>query len=55
MSDKVLKCLSCGREFVWTQGAQNFFAKMNFTEPKRCPDCRAERRERKRAEQVNRG
>ncbi len=44
--DKVLTCVECGKEFVWTAGEQEFYASKGFTnEPKRCPECRKKRRE----------
>jgi len=42
--DKVLKCLDCGAEFVFTAGEQAFFADKGFRhEPKRCKSCKATR------------
>jgi len=42
--DKILTCVDCGAEFVWTAGEQLFFADKNFkNEPKRCKACKAKR------------
>lgn len=42
--DRVLKCLDCGTEFVWTAGEQAFYADKQFkNEPKRCRACKARR------------
>ncbi len=42
--DKVLKCVECGAEFVFTAGEQMFFADKGFkNEPKRCKACKAHR------------
>jgi CxxC-x17-CxxC domain-containing protein len=42
--DKLLNCVDCGAEFVWTAGEQHFFADKNFkNEPKRCKGCKAKR------------
>lgn len=42
--DKVLVCLDCGAEFVFTTGEQIFFADKGFKhEPKRCKTCKAKR------------
>lgn len=42
--DRVLRCVECGTEFVWTAGEQSFFADKNFkNEPKRCKVCKAKR------------
>jgi CxxC-x17-CxxC domain-containing protein len=42
--DKVLKCVDCGAEFVFTSGEQLFFHDKQFkNEPKRCRACKAKR------------
>ena len=42
--DKILTCVDCNAEFVWTAGEQLFFADKNFkNEPKRCKACKAKR------------
>jgi CxxC-x17-CxxC domain-containing protein len=42
--DKVLKCVECGAEFVFTAGEQSFFADKGFkNEPKRCKPCKSKR------------
>ena len=43
--DKSLQCASCGREFTFTAGEQEFYASRGLqNEPKRCPECRQARR-----------
>lgn len=43
--DKTLVCQECGKEFIWTAGEQEFYAEKGFTnEPRRCPECRAARK-----------
>lgn len=38
--DKTLHCLDCGREFVFTAGEQEFYAKNGLAnEPLQCKDC----------------
>ena len=45
--DRILRCVDCGAEFVWTAGEQQFFADKNFkNEPKRCKACKAKRASR---------
>ena len=45
--DRILTCVDCGAEFVWTAGEQQFFADKNFkNEPKRCKACKAKRGQR---------
>lgn len=42
--DKVLTCLDCGAEFLFTAGEQMFFADKGFRhEPKRCKACKTKR------------
>lgn len=42
--DKILKCVDCSTEFVFTAGEQLFFNEKQFkNEPKRCKSCKAKR------------
>jgi len=42
--DKMLKCIDCGVDFVFTCGEQLFFREKQFrNEPKRCKTCKAKR------------
>lgn len=42
--DKVLKCVDCGSDFVFTAGEQLFFHDKQFkNEPKRCKACKGKR------------
>jgi CxxC-x17-CxxC domain-containing protein len=42
--DRVLKCVECGSEFVFTAGEQAFYADKGFKhEPKRCKSCKSKR------------
>ena len=45
-TDRVLRCVDCGEEFVFTAGEQLFFAEKNFQEPKRCKTCKGQRNSR---------
>ena len=48
MADKTLKCKDCGREFLFTEGEQQFHKEMGFSnEPVRCPDCRRARKQQR--------
>ncbi len=48
--DRTLACSACGKQFVFTEGEQEFFRTKGFVSPpKRCPDCRRERRDRGKA------
>ncbi|MGD0858836.1 MAG: zinc-ribbon domain containing protein [Terracidiphilus sp.] len=43
-TDRVLKCIDCGVEFVFTAGEQLFFHDKQFTnDPKHCKQCKAKR------------
>jgi CxxC-x17-CxxC domain-containing protein len=43
-SDRVLKCMDCGAEFVFTAGEQLFFHDKQFkNDPKHCKQCKAKR------------
>jgi CxxC-x17-CxxC domain-containing protein len=45
--DRLLRCVDCSTEFVWTAGEQQFFADKNFkNEPKRCKSCKTKRASR---------
>jgi CxxC-x17-CxxC domain-containing protein len=42
--DKILKCVDCGGDFVFTAGEQLFFHDKQFkNEPKRCKNCKTKR------------
>ena len=44
--DRILKCVDCGADFVFTAGEQQFFHDKNFkNEPKRCKPCKGKRQE----------
>jgi CxxC-x17-CxxC domain-containing protein len=42
--DKVLKCVDCGKDFIFTAGEQLFFHDKQFhNDPKRCKACKLKR------------
>jgi len=42
--DRLLKCIDCGSEFLFTAGEQLFFHDKQFkNEPKRCKPCKTKR------------
>jgi CxxC-x17-CxxC domain-containing protein len=43
-ADTTLTCRDCGQPFTFTSGEQEFYAARGFSEPGRCPDCRAARK-----------
>ncbi len=42
--DRSLNCVQCGNDFTFTSDDQEFHAGRGYQDPKRCPTCRAERR-----------
>ena len=44
MSDRTVTCRDCGQAFTFTAGEQAFYQERGFSEPQRCPSCRAERK-----------
>ncbi len=42
-------CRDCGQDFVLTVGEQEFFARMQYTNPTRCKPCRDKRKAEKGA------
>lgn len=49
MSDKIIICKECGKEFTFTAGEQEFYAEKGFQDPKYCPECRAARKAARKA------
>lgn len=39
--DKQLTCADCGAEFTFSAEDQEYYASKGYSEPKRCPACRA--------------
>ena len=47
-TDKTLTCADCGTNFTFSADDQSYHAQKGFTnEPKRCPTCRAAKREQR--------
>jgi CxxC-x17-CxxC domain-containing protein len=42
--DKTLTCSDCNQAFSFTASEQDFYSERGFTEPRRCPTCRAARK-----------
>ncbi len=40
MEDLTIKCVQCNDEFVFTAGEQRYYEERNFSNPRRCPQCR---------------
>ncbi len=40
-TNKTLTCVDCNTEFSFTASDQQFYADRQFSEPRRCPACRA--------------
>ncbi len=43
--DKILSCVDCGADFIFSAGEQLFFSSKGLATPKRCPECRKRRRD----------
>jgi CxxC-x17-CxxC domain-containing protein len=43
-TDRPLSCVDCSREFNFTADDQEFHSSKGYQDPKRCPDCRRNRR-----------
>ncbi len=40
METLILECIQCENEFEYTAAEQEYFERMGFDDPKRCPYCR---------------
>ena len=45
-ADMHLECVDCGKVFLFSAGEQAYFFSKQLSVPKRCRDCRAERKRR---------
>jgi uncharacterized membrane protein YsdA (DUF1294 family) len=45
MPDQSLICTTCGQRFTWSTGEQQFYRERGLQAPRRCPDCRAAKRQ----------
>ncbi len=43
--DIKVKCIDCGDDFIFTAGEQKYFRDNNLHQPKRCFNCRKNKRE----------
>jgi CxxC-x17-CxxC domain-containing protein len=43
-TDRTLTCADCGQEFVFTASEQQFYTDRGFSDPRRCRNCRAQRK-----------
>jgi len=46
--NKLLTCVDCGGEFIFTEGEQKFYKDKLLVPPKRCPACRVTKRDEMR-------
>ncbi|MEE8363230.1 MAG: CxxC-x17-CxxC domain-containing protein [Dehalococcoidia bacterium] len=42
--DRTIRCVECSQDFVFSADDQQFHSERGYTDPKRCPSCRAARR-----------
>ena len=43
-TDQTLTCRDCNQQFAFTASEQDFYAQRGFSNPLRCPSCRASRK-----------
>jgi CxxC-x17-CxxC domain-containing protein len=43
-TDRTITCVQCNQDFTFSADDQQFHAGRGYQDPKRCPSCRAERR-----------
>ena len=43
-TDKTIECADCAQQFTHSAQDQQFYAERQFSEPRRCPTCRAIRK-----------
>ncbi len=48
--DRNLTCVECKSQFLFTADDQRYHSEKGYTEPKRCPACRASRRQNRGGE-----
>jgi len=52
--DKTLNCEQCGKEFIHSARDQEFYKEKGYQNlPKRCPECRRQRRQQRRTRQMH--
>ena len=44
LSTKTIRCVDCGQGFKFSIGEQAYFLSKHLSDPKRCLDCRKDRR-----------
>jgi len=45
LTDQIVRCCDCGAGFILTCGERRFYFDRKLNLPKRCPQCRARRRQ----------
>ncbi len=53
MADITIVCKDCGKEFVFTEGEQQFYNEKGFSQPVRCPECRKAMKARREQQKQN--
>jgi hypothetical protein len=48
--DVILKCLTCGGSYILSVGEAEHYIRIGLSLPKRCPECRARRRQEMKAQ-----
>jgi hypothetical protein len=53
MADKTIVCSDCSTEFEFSEGEQNFYEEKGLFPPKRCKQCRANKRKQNASKEKN--
>ncbi len=54
MGDKKIYCIDCNKDFIFTEGEQEFYEEKGYSDPIRCKDCRSKRKAEKRTSDFRR-
>lgn len=53
MADRKVVCQECKKDFIFTEGEQEFYKEKGFeNDPKRCPDCRKNRKQKMNSKRI---
>jgi DNA-directed RNA polymerase subunit RPC12/RpoP len=44
LEDRLLHCIDCGQDFIFSVGEQRYYHSKSLSQPKRCPKCRRKRK-----------
>ncbi len=53
--ERTMTCVDCGAEFAFSADDQEYYATKGYSDPKRCPACRAAKKAQRNNGSQNRG